>query len=52
MARKTGMMGSAYVTETRPKKLVKGGANTRNMQQPPVTRLVKDIEGRVANVFS
>ena len=52
MARKTGMMGSTYVTESRPKKLVKGGENTRNMQQPPVTRLVKDTEGRVVNVLS
>ena len=52
MARKTGMMGTTYITETRPKKLVKGGENTRNTQQPPVTRLVKDTEGRVVNVLS
>ena len=52
MARKTGMMGSAYVTESRPKKLVKGEANIQNTQQRPVTRLVKDTEGRVVNVLS
>ena len=46
MARKTGMMGSAYVTESRPKKLVKGGENTRNMQQPPVTRARKRYRGQ------
>ena len=34
-----------------PKKLVKGGENTRNTRQPPVTRLVKDIGGKVANVL-
>ena len=44
--RKTGMMGSAYVLESRPKKLVKGGENTRNTPLRPVTRLVKDTEGR------
>ena len=29
-----------------PKKLVKGGENTRNTPQRPVTRLVKDTEVR------
>ena len=51
MARKTGMMGTTYITETRPKKLVRGGANTRNTPLRPVTRLVKDTGGRVVNVY-
>ena len=51
MARKTGMMGSTYVTESRPKKTRQGRGNTRNTPQPPVTRLVKDTEGRDADVF-
>ena len=51
MAKRSGMMGSTYVTESRPKKLVKGGENTRNTPQRPVTRLVKDTGGRVVNGY-
>ena len=51
MARKTGIMGTSYITETRPKKTRQGRVNTRNTPLPLVTRLVKDIGGKVASVY-
>ena len=50
MARKTGMMGSAYVTESRPKKTRQGRGKHSKYAATPVTRLVKDTGGRVGNV--
>ena len=52
MAKRSGMMGSTYVTESRPKKLDKEQESTRNTPLPLVTRLAKDTEGRVVNVLS
>ena len=46
MAKRSGMLGSTYVTETRPKKLVKEEESIQNTQRPLVTRLVKDTEVR------
>ena len=42
MARKSGLLGSVYDTETKPKKLVKEEENILNIQRPLVTRLVRD----------
>ncbi len=41
MPRKTGLLGTAYVTENR-KKLVKEEESILNIQRPLVTRLVRD----------
>ena len=52
MAKRSGMMGSTYVTESRPKKTRQEQGSTRNTPLPLVTRLAKDTEGRVVNVLS
>ena len=52
MAKRSGMMGSTYVTESRPKKLGRELENTRNTPLPLVTRAAKDTEVRVVNVLS
>ena len=44
MATRFAMTGTTI--ESRPKKTRQVGENTRNTRQPPVTRLVKDTEGR------
>ena len=48
MARKTGMMGSAYVTETRPKKTRQGrGKHSKYSATSRNSKAVKDTGGRV-----
>ena len=53
MAKRSGMMGSTYVTESRPKKTrPRKQGSTRNTPLPLVTLSAKDTEGRVVNVLS
>ena len=51
MARKTGMMGSTYITETRPKKTRQGRGKHSKYAATSRNSARKDTEGRVVNGY-
>ena len=46
MARKTGLLGTTYDTEAKPKKLVREEESILNIQRPLVTRLARGTEDK------
>ena len=53
MAKRSGMMGSTYVTESRPKKTRQGtGKHSKYSATSRNSKTAKDTEGRVVNVLS
>ena len=52
MAKRSGMMGSTYVTESRPKKTRQGTGKHSKYSASSRNSPAKDTEGRVVNVLS